>query len=331
MKYDLSDISLLVRDLSLQDPKTLNEKTLKLMDEAGTLCKNVLAYTSTAGSKHINVTSLDLLTDCVDVYLVLQSIMIQLQHNSELTDEVFLDKILEKTNKWQAIQTREMNIAQKTIAYEIHVTIDNENDATIANFQEFCNNYNIKPVIIIMDGIPSHVMTETVVCGSVETAHNSLAGIVKVIKDNGFKVIREKIETVPWHPCASQKVGDIVIPYSYFEVHIPVQLGFEYAHRDLVQKIINNSKRMPQENKRIMLSNTQKQIDKNVKLLTYRFNNIDYNTFNSIVEEIMGLLQVWCPKECLEKNNNFNFRPIIEFVLYDSNESLDQQWIDSIK
>ena len=331
MKYNLPDIGLLIRDLSIQDPKTLNEKTLKLMDEAGTLCKNVLAYTSTAGCKHINVTATDLLTDCVDVYLVLQSIMVQLQHNSKLSDEVFIDKVLEKLNKWQMIQTREMNIEQKTIAYEIHVTIDSEDDTTVTKFQSFCEIYNIKPVIIIMDGVPSHVMTETVVCGSVEAAHNSLAQIVKAIKDNGFKVIREKIETVPWHPCACQKTDDIVIPYSYFEVHIPVMLGFEYAHCELVQKIINSSEKMPDTNKRIMLSNTQKQIDKNVKLLTYRFNNIDYETFNEIVQEIMSLLRLWCPEEWLVKNNNFNFKPIIEFVLYDSNESLDQQWIDSTK
>ena len=257
--------------------------------------------------------------------------MVQLQHDSEITDEVILDKVLEKTNKWQAIQTREMNIAQKTIAYEIHVTIANEDDTTISKFQSFCEYLNIKPVIITMDGIPSHVMTETVVCGSVETAHNSLARIVKAIKDNGFKVIREKIETVPWHPCACHKVGDIVIPYSYFEVHIPVQLGFEYSHGELVQKIVNSSDKMPQDNKRIMLSNTQTQIDKNVKLLTYRQNNIDYCTFNGIVEEIMSLLRTWCPEEYQENNKNFNFKPIVEFVLYDSNESLDQQWIDSTK
>lgn len=76
MKYNFLDMGVLIRDLSLQDPKTLNEKTLKLMYEAGTLCKNVLADTTTAGRKHINVTAMDLLTDCVDVYLLLQSIMV---------------------------------------------------------------------------------------------------------------------------------------------------------------------------------------------------------------------------------------------------------------
>src|SRR5690349_15733041 len=98
----------------------------------------------------------------------------------------------------------------KDIYYEIHITVNYN-----PKFVDFCKSFGIKVVHIEMgDNIPTQLMTSH----SIKDNHIG-DGIITVMKEmsqmfknNDFEVIREKIETVPWHP-------DIDCE-NYFESHL---------------------------------------------------------------------------------------------------------------
>src|SRR5579859_638788 len=117
----------------------------------------------------------------------------------------------------------------KPLHYEIHVTVKTEE---VNRFIEECGAIGVKPIVLDLQkqdgGSIQDVMTSSKLTGDNQDAWTRMKEISWYLQVKGFNVIREKIETVPWHPKAvihgeNSKEG-------YFETHIPVLVAPVYLN-----------------------------------------------------------------------------------------------------
>jgi len=89
-----------IQKLSLEEKKSLLERTIKLQEEVGELAQQVLIQTGSSGSHHKKAPTNDVKQEVVDVTLVALSIFF-LEGGTPLE----LEKIVEaKMGKWEASQ-----------------------------------------------------------------------------------------------------------------------------------------------------------------------------------------------------------------------------------
>ena len=86
-----------IYEISVREPKTLNQKVLKLMEEAGEVAEAVLSMDGASGSGYKQKGHEDLLEELVDVVIVCVSCMEQLGAEPHEVYEVFDEKL----KKWK--------------------------------------------------------------------------------------------------------------------------------------------------------------------------------------------------------------------------------------
>lgn len=92
----------LVKKLSIQEPKTLLQRMVKLQEEAGELAQEVLIHQNASGSQHKSPGKDGVLGECVDIILVALSI-----YFSEGGNEANLEKYIhKKCLKWEENQIK---------------------------------------------------------------------------------------------------------------------------------------------------------------------------------------------------------------------------------
>ena len=88
-------------ELTQADPKSLQERALKLSEEAGELAQAVLSATNAPGSTYKNHTLADVREEAVDAAIVAISVLAQASSSKE-EFQAELDRLMtEKCAKWQ--------------------------------------------------------------------------------------------------------------------------------------------------------------------------------------------------------------------------------------
>ena len=91
-------------------------------------------------------------------------------------------------------------------------------------FKKSCKDIGVKPIVLDLENsgesVMKDVMTSSHIVGNNTSAYKECARIVKQLEWKGFKVVRKKIETVPWHPAAPSENTDKMPEDCYFEAHI---------------------------------------------------------------------------------------------------------------
>lgn len=321
-----------IKNLSIKDKKTLSQKGLKLVEEVGELARVILPYDSAHGTHHRFIDKEAILEEVVDVYLT----NISIAHSLGFTDEEFDEMLIRKSQKWSQLQANEEK-AEFPLPFEIHVTVDANNITQtklnefftypydLLTFKSVCDGIGVKPIVIdleINDGsVIKDVMTSSKHFGDNRSAYEESKRICDDLKRHGYKILRNKIESVPWHPSAPVISTGKEIPNGcYFESHIGVIIKPE-EKRELNHFIKN----LPDIT---MLSGTaklsqnffkkSKDGSKFVNMLTYRSNMCGSPKFKLEVEAIKNLLQ-----EC-----GFDFEKVeVEYAVYDTNVTHDAKWI----
>lgn len=207
----MNNIKDFIKSLSISDKKTLSQKGLKLVEEVGELARVILPYDSAHGTNHRFIDREAILEEVVDVYLT----NISIAHSLGFTDEEFNDMLVKKSEKWSQLQASEEK-ANFPLPFEIHVTVDasemrdpimfDEKRFDLDLFKKACVEIGVKPIVIdleINDGSEiQDVMTSSKHFGDNRSAYEESERISDKLKDWGFRVIRNKIETIPWHPAA---------------------------------------------------------------------------------------------------------------------------------
>jgi len=345
-----------IKKLSIKDKKTLSQKCLKLVEEVGELARIVLPYDSAHGTNHRFTDREALLEEVVDVYLT----NISIAHSLGFTDEEFNDMLDKKSKKWSQLQSAEEK-AEFPLPFEIHVTVDFDDlltdvwskkiqstgvtrypieerrkqrkewvDDLLTKFKEDCLNIGVKPIVIdleINDGsIVKDVMTSSKHFGDNRSAYEESIRIVNELNKRGYKVLRNKIESVPWHPSAPVISTGKEIPNNcYFESHIGVVITPDEKEdlNTFVRSTLTNGQLIELSGTAKLSQNffkKSKDGSKFVNMLTYRSNMCGSPKFKLEVEGIKQLL--------IEEG--FEFEKIeVEYAIYDTNVSHDAKWINN--
>lgn len=337
----MNNINTFIKDLSIKDKKTLSQKTLKLVEEVGELSRVVLPYDSAHGTNHRFTDRESLLEEIVDVYLS----NISIAHSLGFTDEEFNDMLIKKSEKWSMLQAAEEK-AEFPLPFEIHVTVDatktfnntmfdgDEEDLPLIDifdidkFKNDCSDINVKPIVIdleINDGsITKDVMTSSKHFGDNRTAYEESKRICDELERRGYKVLRNKIESVPWHPAAPViSTGKEIKNGCYFESHIGVTI-YPYQKDELnefVKSSLENGHLIDLTGTAKLSQNffkKSKDGSKFVNMLTYRSNMCGSTKFKLEVEGIKHLL----------REEGFEFEKVeVEYAVYDTNVNHDAKWI----
>jgi NTP pyrophosphatase (non-canonical NTP hydrolase) len=334
----MNNINDFIKTLSIKDKKTLSQKGLKLVEEVGELARVILPYDSAHGTNHRFIDRDAILEEVVDVYLT----NISIAHSLGFTDEEFNDMLAKKSGKWSQLQASEEK-AEFPLPFEIHVTVDatktfnntmfdgDEEDLPLIDtfdidkFKNDCSDINVKPIVIdleINDGsITKDVMTSSKHFGDNRSAYEESERICSELRSKGFRVLRNKIESVPWHPAAPVISTGKEIPNGcYFESHIGVTIY--PGQKDELNNFVKSLTSLIDLSGTAKLSQNffkkSKDGSKFVNMLTYRSNMCGSPKFKLEVEGIKHLLQ----------EEGFEFEKVeVEYAVYDTNVTHDAKWI----
>jgi len=214
-----------IKKLSQQDTKNISQKALKVSEETGELAKVVLPFDNAQGTTHRFISKEQILEEVVDVYLA----SISIAYDLDFSDDDIEQMVVKKLTKWAERQERSLKVEDKTIPYEIHITVK---DVVKEDFIAACKQLDVKPIILDLQSTDGKVkfedvMTSSVYFGNNRGAYEEMKRISNGLSDAGFDVAREKIETVPWHPAAPRlnifHIDEEMPPNCYFETHINVK------------------------------------------------------------------------------------------------------------
>jgi hypothetical protein len=148
--------------------------------------------------------------------------------------------------------------------------------------------------------------------------------IVNELKIRGYKVVRNKIESVPWHPAAPVISTGKEIPNGcYFESHLGVVIKPEEKERlnEFVKYTLTDSHLIELSGTAKLSQNFFKKSKDGsafINMLTYRSNMCGSPKFKLEVEGIKHLL----------KEEGFEFEKVeVEYAVYDTNVTHDAKWI----
>jgi hypothetical protein len=211
-----------LRTLSAADTKTLSQKTLKAAEEVGELAKVVLPFEGAFATTHRFVDRRRILEEVADGILCLRSVAYDLGFD----DSEIEDMVIHKMRKWAELQAREHK-ANYPVPYEFHITV---HTSEIERFKGTCAALGVKPIVLDLqnqqgESVMHDVMTSSTFMGDNPGAYNEMERIAVGLTEAGFKVVRKKIETVPWHPAAPEAHEGNTPPMPkdcYFESHFGV-------------------------------------------------------------------------------------------------------------
>ena len=331
-----------IKDLSIKDKKTLSQKALKLVEEVGELSRVILPYDSAHGTNHRFTDRDAILEELVDVYLT----NISISHSLGFTDEEFNEMLVKKTEKWGSLQAKEEE-ATFPLPFEIHVTVDvelevgegdvlNSWSGSISEFKDDCKEIGVKPIVIdleINDGsILKDVMTSSKHFGDNRSAYEESERIVRALSSRGYKVVRNKIETVPWHPAVPQNKdkGEPIPNGCYFESHIGIIISPE-EKEDLNELVDFLNESICEFSGTTKLSRNffkRSESGKFVNMLTYRSNMVTSKEFESEVRSIEKIISGKNDWSLLSNFKKFDYEKVeIEYAVYDTNVTHDAKWI----
>lgn len=202
--------------------------------------------------------------------------------------------------------------ADRPIPYEVHVTVEN---ADVDAFRKACTRIGIKPLVLALHlaagGTARDVMTSSVHFGDDDSAKAEAARISGGLAAEGFKVVRAKIETAPWHP----EVPTLARPAStkgrYFEAHLAVECAS--AARPHLEAM---TAAMGLHLSRNAFKTTTK--DVSIIMATKRVHDSVFETFKAGVDS------------CRDRLVKAGFRVdkvIVEYAIFDTAEGHDSDWI----
>lgn len=189
--------------------------------------------------------------------------------------------------------------------YETHLTVNLQNK-TLEDFKNVCKLIDAKPIVINLQNSNQVMTSKTIQTEFDIKPYNICADDVIILEENGFEVIRVKIET--------DKVKDSDT-YHYAEIHVPCHT------RKLIEypNIINDLPLFDLEGNQIKGHISSNEFKPNITFITWRSKLIeDFKYFDLIYSGLMELLILSNPKK----------NPKLEIAIFDSNEKLDSEWIN---
>lgn len=307
-----------IKQLTSTDEKSLSQKALKLGEEYGELAKAVLPYDNGFATTHRFITKQKILEEVADIMLCALSIGYELGFDDNDLSEMMKDKSV----YWSKLQQNSIN-GRFPLPFELHVTVKIQ-DNQIEAFKEACLLLKVKPIVLDLKQGLQDVMTSSVIMTDNRGAYDELCRISDGLETQGFNVVRDKVETVPWHPGAPKTKMDTMKRNCYFESHINIAVTEE--QRQLLLTWAEQSSDIQGHFSR----NVFKKLNDTefVQMLTirsstvvgYPCNNVeDFTAYvNYVIEHINTLAFL---------KENAVLKHVIEYAIFDTNVTHDTSWV----
>jgi len=216
---DMKQLLEFIKNLSINDKKNLSQKALKVSEECGELAKVILPFDGAYATNHRFSTKEKILEQVVDTMLS----AISIAYSIECTDDEIKDMFDKKSIYWSELQAKEDKL-KYPLPFEIHVTIKRPYD--VERYKKDCEEIGVKPIVLDLDNTKIDVMTSSIHYGDNKSAYENMKNVTTGLINRGYTVIREKIETFPFHPAApTAKDANPTMPKDcYFESHISVTI-----------------------------------------------------------------------------------------------------------
>lgn len=305
-KEFMTELEEKIKELSLNDTKNLSQMGLKLTEECGELAKVLLPFDNADGTRHRFVDRDALIEGVVDVILVARSILYKLR----VHDDKYNAMLLKKTHYWEKLQSLP---SYETFPYEIHITV--RQAPSYSQFLNDCTEIGVKAVVLDLhtksSGIIKDVMTSSTMVGTNQTVIDEVHRITDELETRGYQVVRQKIETVPWHPhTANERNED-----NYFEAHIPVTITDDNDDYEKLKYLI---KRYP--GCHLSHNALKKHNDGTIiMMVTMRHNDCSHEDFVRRVNLLRGGL--------VEEGYDISPKHMVEWAIYDNNIHHDGEWV----
>ncbi len=295
-----------IKRLSIKDTKTLSQQGLKLAEECGELAKVILPFDNADGTRHRFVDRQALVDGIADVLLVALSIAFKMK----VHDDKLLAMLAKKTHYWEKLQSLP---SHEAYPYEIHITV-----AQAPSYEQFlldCKDIGVKAVVLDLhtkaNGIIKDVMTSSTLVGTNQTVIEEVDRITVELETRGYRVVRQKVETVPWHPHTAAERNDD----NYFEAHIPVTVQMNGDE----EKLFDLTKRYPGTH---LSRNVLKKHNDGTAILmvTIHHNDCDHPTFVTRVNRLKGAMA--------EEGFDYGSKDMVEWAIYDNNIKHDAGWME---
>ncbi|MBI4852432.1 MAG: hypothetical protein HY819_11615 [Acidobacteria bacterium] len=202
--------------------------------------------------------------------------------------------------------------------FESHITIQLNNQTALSLFRSVCEELKVKCSLIeLPNGINRfQPMTSLYHQGSFESVLKEVNGLAQSLTQEGFKVIRVKIEALINNlnvPITDEQAKKF--PNNYFEFHLLVTLSSEKDKERLKNLCTQNNAHLSQNAFKKTLYGL------NQHFVTMRLYNIGKTNAKAEFSKLIEML----------KKENFSLsNKLQEYIVYDSNISLDQGWVEPV-
>lgn len=206
----------------------------------------------------------------------------------------------------------------KPVPYEIHVTVKTKD---VEGFKKACEELKVKPIVLDLQEITGHkgimdVMTSSKLTGDDGQAFQELERIKEGLTEKSFEVVREKIETVPWHPQAILHDMRKTPNGKYYEAHIAVPIA-EDQLSDMSLIAWKYGLHLSRNPFKVL------EDGKTIQMMTIRY----YNAPAFVVKHYLGKVIKALRKKKLEPTR---WPPTLEYALHDSEVGHDANWFKSV-
>ena len=292
-----------IKTLSHNDKKNISQVGLKVGEEYGELVKAILPFDNADGTTHRFVDRDKIAEEVADVMLCLATLL----HKTNIAPHKLQYWLERKTLRWEKLQEIP---SSATYPYEIHITVDEAD--SYESFKTDCEDIGVKAVVLDLhtksNNIIKDVMTSSTIIGDNKAVIDEIDRITHELEERGYDVVRQKVETVPWHPNTfTERTAD-----NYFESHIPVTL-----HKDKFDDLYYLCKLHPGSHiSRNALKEFQN--DNAIFMVTIRHKDDTLETFKERVERLKKAIE--------DKGFETSSKDIIEWAIYDNNVKHDADW-----
>lgn len=203
---------------------------------------------------------------------------------------------------------------EKAEHYEIHITV--KSDGEIEQFKEACALLEVKPLVVqLSEGqVPDDVMTSSSITCTPSELRDECVRILVGLEAMEWKTVRCKIECAPFHSKVAALAKEDILPFQYFESHIPVVMGPKETEDDWRRL------RVLAEGHGLHVSANAFKVQDNTRtiMLTCRSTIFTAEAFTAYIQYMCNFLE-----KCFFKAE----KPVVEFAIFDSNRAHDNQWI----
>jgi len=283
-----------IKVLTERDRKTLGQKGNKLAAETGELNQAILPLEGAPDTLHRLTSRHHVLDEVADVILAALSIGYSLGFNDQDLD----DMLRTKMNKWSGLQAQEGTV-KFPIPFEIHITVGSEvlnHEEVLFAFRDFCFRnemkcLDIEPYHVLRgyDPFKADVMCSKVVFGTQQEAMDVMTKLVyDLTRHTMLNVVRQKIETLPWHPIIKQletegkPVGGE--PGVYLETHIEIVTP---GAEDIIRQAVDLSFKDEDQERYALFMSVNRAKQNAPLILTYRHAGITKSAYDDNLKTML--------------------------------------------